>query len=152
MNQQHDHTADYKALSLLTKALISGILIFSIISIGLHYFGGLSGKLDEYSQTAFRVVLVLAVVIITAMRMIYTKRTNVLKATNQSSKEKLDIFRSITITHMALCEFTALLSIICFMVFGNFLFFLVVAIALAEMILKFPSRQKTESVIHSGTF
>jgi len=152
MNMETDHTADYKALSVLTTALIIGILIFCVVSVLLYYFGGISYNLQEYSQTAFLLVLLFAVIVIIATRFIYVKRVNVLKETNQTSKEKLDIFRSITITHMALCEFTALLSIICFMVFGNFLFFLVVVVALGEMILKFPTQHRIESVIHSGTF
>jgi len=152
MNTQTDHTADYKALAILTGALIIGILLFCGISIGLYYFDGISNNLQEYSQTAFLIALIVTLIVVIATRAIYVKRVNVLKETNQSSKEKLDIFRSITITHMALCEFPALFSIICFMVFGNFLFFIVVAIALAEMVMKFPARHKIESVIHSGTF
>lgn len=152
MNMQTDHAADYKALAILTRALIIGILLFCGVSIALYYFGGLSNHLQEYSQTVFFIALIFTLTVVMATRAIYVKRVNVLKETNQSSKEKLDIFRSITITHMALCEFPALLSIICFMVFGNFLFFLIVVIALGEMILKFPTQHRIESVIHSGTF
>lgn len=152
MNMPTDHTADYKALSILTKALIIGILLFCGISIALHYSGGIASNLQEYSKSVFTIALIATLVVIIATRAIYVKRVNVLKATNQSSKEKLDIFRSITITHMALCEFPALFSIICFMVFGNFLFFLAVAVSLAEMIIKFPTQHKIESVIYSGTF
>jgi hypothetical protein len=152
MGNGTDHTADYKALAVLTKALISGILLFSVLSIVLHYLGNISDKLKEDSQVAFSSVLILCIIVILITRAIYTKRINVLKETNQSNKAKLDIFRSITITHMALCEFPALLSIICFIIFGNFLFFIAVAIALAEMLLKFPTRERMESAINSGTF
>jgi 4-amino-4-deoxy-L-arabinose transferase-like glycosyltransferase len=152
MNMQTDHTADYKSMAILTWTLIIGILLFCGVSIGLYYFGGISNNLQDYSQTVFLISLIATVVIIVATRAVYVRRVNVLKETNQSSKEKLEIFRSITITHMALCEFPALFSIISFMVFGNFMFFIVVAISLAEMIMKFPTQHKIESVIHSGTF
>lgn len=152
MGNSTDHTADYKALAILAKTLLSGLLLFSVLSIVLHYLSGISDKLKDDSQIALTSVLILSVVIILITRAIYTKRIDVLKATNQSSKEKLDIFRGITITHMALCEFPALLSIICFIIFGNFLFFIAVAIALAEMLAKFPTRERMDSVIHSGTF
>lgn len=152
MVMQTNHTGDYKAMALLTWALIIGIVLFCGVSIALHYSGSISNNLQEYSQIGFLIALIATLVIIVATRAIYVKRVSVLKETNQSSKEKLEIFRSITITHMALCEFPALFAIICFMVFGNFLFFVVVAIALAEMIMKFPTQHKIESVIHSGTF
>jgi hypothetical protein len=152
MNTSNDHSADYKALSILVTALMVGILLFSGLSIVLHFLGTVSDKLRDDSQIVFTIIFVLSVITIIATRAIYSKRINVLKETNQSSKEKLDIFRSITITHMALCEFTALLSIICFIVFGNFLFFVTVFMALAEMFLKFPTRVRIESAINSGTF
>src|SRR5689334_4312042 len=135
MSNSTDHTADYKALAVLTRALISGLLLFSILSMVLHYLSRISDKLKDDSKIVFSSVLVLSIIVILITRAIYSKRINVLKETNQSSREKLDIFRSITITHMALCEFPALLSIICFIIFGNFLFFIPVCIALIEMLM-----------------
>ena len=152
MNTGADHTADFKALAILTKALITGILLFCVISILLHYFGGLSETFRDESKMVFTIILVLTVIVLITTRLIYSKRINILKETNQSSKEKLDIFRSITITHMALCEFTALLSVICFIILGDYLFFIPVGIAIIEMILKFPTQSRIESTINSGTF
>jgi len=152
MNTGTDHTADYKSLSLLTTTLIIGILLFSVISIVLHYVDALSNRFKDDSTAVFGVVLMISVIVVGATRVIYSKRIKVLKEENQSSKQKLDIFRSITITHMALCQFTALLSIVCFIVFGNFLFFLIVSMAIAEMFIKFPTRQRVESTVNSGTF
>ena len=152
MGNSTDHTADYKALAVLTRALLTGLLVFSILSIVLHYFGGVSDRLKDDSQIVFSCVLVLSIIVILITRVIYSKRVNALKETNQSSKEKLDIFRGITITHMVLCEFPALLSIICFLIFGNFLFFIPVCVALVEMVMKFPTQQRIESAVNSGTF
>jgi len=151
MNTGTDHTADYKALSILTKAMMIGILLFCLISLLLYFFGSV-GKSKDDSRIVFSIILVISVTMIAATRLIYSKRIVALEETNQSSKEKLDIFRSITITHMALCEFIALLSIICFMVLGNFLFFLIVLMALIEMFMKFPTQQRIESAVNSGTF
>lgn len=152
MNMQNDHSADQKALSILTMALIIGVLLFCLISIVLHYYGGISDSIRDENNTIFMILLVIAVVIISINRAIYTRRIQSLKEGNQSGREKLDIFRGITITHMALCEFTALISIIGFMLLGNFLFFFIVFMALAEMLMKFPTKQRMESVINSGTF
>lgn len=152
MNTGTDHSADYKALSILTLALMSGVVLFCIISIALNYFGDHVERVRDDSQTVFTIVFLVSLVVLIATRFVYSRRIKVLKETNETSREKLDIFRSITITHMALCEFTALLNIICFMVLGNYLFFIPVAMALAEMLMKFPTREKIDSAIHSGTF
>jgi hypothetical protein len=152
MNTGTDHTADYKALAVLTRALIFGIVIFSVVSVVLHFIQGTFVKDESLVNTVFLVIISIAIVAIIGARIIYTKRTNVLKESNQTSKEKLDIFRAITITHMALCEMPALLGIICFLILGSYLFLIPVLMALAEMILKFPTQTKIESTINSGTF
>jgi hypothetical protein len=152
MSTSTDHTADYKALSILTWALMLGIVLFSVVSIVIHFMQGAFIKDDDLGDTLFVIILSIAIVAIVGARLIYNKRINSLKETNQTSKEKLDIFRAITITHMALCEMPALLSIICFLLLGNFLLLLPVVIALVEMFLKFPTQHKIESTINSGTF
>lgn len=151
MNTGTDHTADYKALSVLTSALIGGIVLFSLIAVVLHFVKGPFINDENSTSTAFTVLLLVAAFVIIGARWIYNKRINALKETNQTSKEKLDLFRAITITHMALCEIPALLSIIAFLIFGSFLLFLPVAMALVEMILKFPTQQRAESAVNSGT-
>ncbi len=152
MNTGTDHTADYKTLAILTWGLIFGIVIFSVVGVIIHITQGAFIKDESLAETIFLIVLSLAVISIVGARLIYNKRVNTLKESNQTSKEKLDIFRAITITHMALCEMPALLGIIAFMILGNFFFLIPVAMGLLEMILKFPARSKIESTINSGTF
>jgi hypothetical protein len=152
MNIGTDHTADYKALSILTKAIIAGILLFSVIALLVHFFQGAFIQDKNLESIIFGILLLISIVAILGARFIYTRRVNKLMETNQSSKEKFDIFRAITITHMALCEMPAILSIALFICFGNFLLFLTVVISLVEMFMKFPTQQRIESAVNSGTF
>lgn len=152
MNIGADHTADYKALSILTKALITGIILFSLVALVIHFVQGAFINDKSLENLLFAILLLIALVAIIGARFIYSKRVNSLMETNQSSKEKLDIFRAITITHMALCEMPAILSIAMFICFGNFLLFLPVAMVLAEMFMKFPTQHRIESAVNSGTF
>jgi O-antigen/teichoic acid export membrane protein len=152
MNTPTDHTADYKALSILTIALMIGILLFSIISLIIHFIQGAFINDKNLENLIFVILLAIAVVVILGARLVYTKRVNSLMETNQTSREKLDIFRAITITHMALCEMPAILSIVMFICFGNFLLFLPVAMALVEMFKKFPTQHRIDSAVNSGTF
>ena len=152
MNTGADHTSDYRALSIITKALIGGVLLFSAISLVIHFVQGAFIKDENLSKTISIILVLISSFVIGGARLIYAKRTNSLMATNQTVREKLDIFRAITVTHMALCEMPAILSIALFICFGNFLLFLVVGMAIVEMVKKFPSQHRIESVVHSGTF
>jgi O-antigen/teichoic acid export membrane protein len=152
MDTGTDHTADYRALSILTKAIIAGILVFSTVALLVHFFQGAFIQDKNLGNTITVILVFLSANVIAGTRFIYTRRVNKLMETNQSSKEKLDIFRAINITHMALCEMPAILSILLFICFGNFLLFLAVGMALVEMIKKFPTQQRIESAVNSGTF
>lgn len=152
MNTGTDHTGDYKTLAIITRALILGIILFSVVAIIIHFVQGAFINDESLVTTVFLVILAIAIVAILGARVIYNKRVDALKESNQTSKEKLDIFRAVTITHMALCEMPALLGIISFLILGSFLFLIPVLMGLVEMILKFPSQPKIESTINSGTF
>lgn len=152
MNTPTNHAADYKALSILTIALMIGILLFSAVSLIIHFIQGAFIKDKKLENLISAFLLVIAFVVILGARFVYTKRVNSLMETNQTSREKLDIFRAITITHMALCEVPAILSIVMFICFGNFLLFLPVGMALVEMFKKFPTQQRVDSAVNSGTF
>jgi quinol-cytochrome oxidoreductase complex cytochrome b subunit len=152
MNTGADHTADYKALSILAKALVTGIILFSIVALIIHFVQGAFIDDRNLEKLIFAILLVIAAVVIIGARLIYIKRVNTLMETNQSGKEKLDIFRASTITHMVLCEMPAVLSIAMFICFGNFLLFLPVVMALVEMFMKFPTQHRIESAVNSGTF
>lgn len=82
MNTQTDHTADYKALSIVTKALIGGVLFFSIISILIHFMQGAFIADKDLEKIFAGVVLIIAAIVILVTRFIYTRRVNNLMETN----------------------------------------------------------------------
>lgn len=151
MNIENDFSDDYKALGMLTKAMITGVVLFAGISILVHYVvrPGLYFQ-DDYPT--FLGINILAVAfLISAARFIYPRQVKKLKESNQTSREKLEKFRKILMTHLALCEFPALLAIIFFMVFGQFLFFLIVAMCVVEMAKKYPFSGKIDTIIQSNS-
>lgn len=152
MNTKADHTADYKALSTITKALMAGILMFLVIALVIHFLQGGFIEDRNLENIVFSILLLISALVIIGARIIYTRRVGSLMQNNQSSREKLDLFKAITITHMALCEMPAMLSIAMFICFGNFLLLLPVAMALVEMVKKFPTQQSIDSAVNSGTF
>ena len=84
-------------------------------------------------------------------RITYVKKIASLKEAVLPADEKVSDFRAISITHMALCELPAIFSLICFLLFGNYLFLIPVVIGVAEMIIQFPTREKLEEVADTGS-
>lgn len=152
MNTPADHTADYKALSLLTGALIGGIVLFGLIALLIHLVSGAFIVDSQVENTLVAALLVIGSLVVIGARMVYNRRINRLKEANQSAREKFELFRAITITHMALCELPAILGLALFICFGHFLFFLPAAMSAVEMIKKFPTQHRIQSVVNSGTF
>ena len=143
---------EYKALSVLTISMITGIVLFSIICLLVHYTRG-SFVVDKgLAKTISVIDLLVVAVLIMAVRIIYRKRIDGLKEMDLVPGEKWESFRAVIITHLAICEIPALLSVICYLLFGEILFFLPVGAALVEMILKYPSRERVDGVINSGIF
>ena len=150
MNIPANQDNEYRALSVLAIAMIMGILLFSMVAIVVHYSSGQFMKERNLMNLFLVIVILLGTIVIIAARIIYKKRVNNIKVSLGTNKEKMDSFRAMTVIHMALCEMPALLSIICFMLFGNFLFFLVVLMALAEMANKFPYKRSVDEIINPG--
>ena len=153
MDARNNYSTDCKALSVLVKTLMAGVLIFCGVSVMLYYSGNTpSVKLASYSNLVFTIALIAGTVTIFIARYLYAKRLEELKDSGNTGKQKLERFRGMIITHMAICEMVALLGVVCFMTFGNFLFFILVALGLAEMILKFPTLEKIDQVINSSAY
>lgn len=152
MNQEHDYANDRRALSILAQAMITGVVLFAGVSIATFYLGDKTLPLAVYGDTVFGVLVLAGAILVLVLRSVYSKRFNALKEEGGTAQEKLARFRSLTIVHLAVCEFIALAGIICFMLMGNFLFFLVVLMALAEMGMKFPTRERMHSVVNSASY
>ena len=147
-----NNQGDYRSLSILTISMIMGVVIFSIVSIVIHFTSG-SFIADKATMNIFIIVdYILGFTLLLAARILYKHRVEILKELNLSSSEKRERFRNISITHLALCELSAFFSLICFILFGHFLFFLIVVIALYEMISRFPSREKVENIVNSSFY
>ena len=151
MDRRNNYSEDCRALSVLVKAMIAGILFFCGIAVLAFYSGELSFRFRHHLNIAFSTGLVLSAAVIIGARLFHVKSIQALKDSSRTGKQKLQDFRGIAITHMALCEFVALAGVICFMVFGSFLFFIIIGMALAEMLGKFPTVEKIDAVVNSGT-
>ena len=152
MNTRIDNTAEHKTLSTIAIALIGGIIVFSSISILIHFLQDAFSKDKNFLNSVFTVLLLIAAGSMLRARPVYAGKVNNPAEGNRSSGEKFAVFRALTITQMALCKLLSILSILLFIFFGDFPLFLPVCMAVVEMIKKLPTQQRIESTVNSGTF
>ncbi len=145
-------TDPYNTLSLITVSMISSIVIFAILALFYHFTEGPLLDDKNLKRIFFTMVLFASAVLITIGNMRYKKSVDALKYSSKKNNEKLDDFRSMHIIQMALYEMPALLAIVFFFLFGDFLYLIMAGLALIEMIRKFPQRKKIEELINFNMF
>ena len=151
MNNDGFFHEQLKVIRILAITMIVGILLFSGFALWINSRQGPFLSVDaQTSNLVFGIALVVAMLCIYGARYLYSTRVSRLKDENEDWKIKLDRYRSIFLLHHALCEFPALAGVVCFLLLGNLLFFLVTAMALLEMIRKFPSRGSMDDLMNKA--
>lgn len=147
-----DKTENLRIISIMTLSMIIGILLFLIVSVLVNYFNGPFIKDSGLGDTVFYILLAISILIVGGARLAYDKKILSLKSSPGSLTEKMNNFRAINITHMALCEMPAILSLISFMLFGGYLLLIPVFFSVAEMIVRYPSTGKMEEIANTASF
>lgn len=142
---------DVRGMVILTFSMIIGILLFMGVGIVVNYMNGPFLADRDLMNTFFYIVLAFTFLLVVVARITYIRKIASLKEAALPADEKVSDFRAISITHMALCELPAIFSLICFLLFGNYLFLIPVVIGVAEMIIQFPTREKLEEVADTGS-
>lgn len=137
----------YKSLSVLTAAMMAGILLFAAVVLIVHYKQGPFIHDGRLAGTISAIAIVVVALLMIAAAAIYKRRINALGAGGGSAKQKWEGLTAISITHLAICEVPAMLSVVLFLLFGDFLFFLPVAMCLVEMMRSFPRKEKIDNII-----
>jgi hypothetical protein len=122
-----------KYISVLVGVLIIGIIVFAGIALGIHYAANNFIDDKTFGDNAAVLTLVAGAVIIIISKGVYSKRMNNFDIASSQSEDEFKKYVAITITHLAVCEGLAICSIILFLLFGNFLFFLPVGMSIVEM-------------------
>jgi divalent metal cation (Fe/Co/Zn/Cd) transporter len=134
--------AIHKRIGVLFTALISGLIIFSIVAFGINYT---QGKLidDKDAENLLLIIVSLMTVACyaTAGRQYKRKLQTPLEQTLTVPK-KLDYYQNALIIYLALCEVAGISGIIGFILTGNYLFLIIVALMIIAMIAKTPSKKK----------
>lgn len=136
-----------KSLSVVITAMSIGILLFSLVAIALNYYKGNFIEVRETGRTVFLILLVIAIVVFFWTGRYYKNRVNHIRESNNPQAEKLYHLRKTVMTQLALLEGVALGGIVCFLLFGDYLFFIPVAIGLFGIISKRPRPGILEEIL-----
>ena len=128
-----------RAMQILCGALIGGVVIFTLIMIGLNLSAGPTMKhRTDYFNNGVLVVAGLAALIVYVVATRKYKETLKIRESADPLPEKLNRYRAVLISHMALCEGASLFSVIGFFMTGQYLLFIATAAMLALMLSKMP--------------
>ncbi len=132
-----------RGISILTIALITGVVVFFIIGVVLTLIGFVeTNALKEISTYIFIGLSFVAILVFIGYRNFFNKKINAIKNTAETTKEKLNLYRSALIKCLAAFEGIALFSVILFMLTGNYWFGGIVLLMLFAMLSNFPTRQR----------
>lgn len=109
-----------KALRIIAAALSAGVFFFALISIGVNQFKGpfLVEKIEKFRSFLFPLIAGLAVLAILIARYLYQQRVRIIREGNDTLDGKIEKYRAAVIMYEAICEGTALLSVVVFLLSG----------------------------------
>jgi hypothetical protein len=132
-----------KATMILFLAIVVGIFLFMLVAIVIGQARGpLMPDLNKHHTT---IAIVMAVISFGALffgRQLYSKGVMEAKNSINPLNEKLNMHRSALIKYLFICEMPVFLSIIIFMLSGNFIFQVYAAVFIGFMLTVMPTRKK----------
>jgi hypothetical protein len=141
------YKSDFIALSRLSLGLMSTIIVFGIVVV-------LMTK-NEYllkGHSSFKYFMPAAILATIASlfvaRYIHRTRLEFIHVETENTRDRLEQLKAIIFLHHAVCNIPCILSIICFILFGNFVFLALVVIVFAEMISKYPTEARVNDAVN----
>ncbi len=132
--------ADLKTMRVIAVALMGGVLIFALIIILLQQAMAGVEILQQYNDIVLGVAIAIAAMLLLFARSLYGKKIQNSRDSAADLSGKLNFYKSALILYLALCEGTALFSIILFFLSGNYWLLSITFVLLLAMVAKFPAR------------
>ena len=147
MSFRPKYKSDFIALSRLSLGLMATVVTFGVVVVLMTR--------NEYllkghsSQKYFLPAAILAAIAsLFVARYIHRTRLEFIHVETETTRDRLDQLKAIIFLHHAVCNIPCILSIICFILFGNFVFLLLVAVVFAEMISKYPTEDRINDAVN----
>ena len=132
-----------KASLILFLAITTGIFIFMLIAIVVGQSRGpLSPDLNKHYTALAIGMAVISFAALLGARMVFNKGITFAKNSVNPLNEKLNMHRNALIKYLFICEMPVFLSIIIYMLTGNFIFQIYAAVFIGFMLTVMPTRKK----------
>jgi hypothetical protein len=132
-----------KASFILFMSIVIGVFVFMIIAILIGQTRGpLAPELNKYHTVISIGLAVVAFTCLLLARQLLNKGVTAAKNSINTLNEKLNMHRSALIRYLLICEVTVFLSIITYMLTGNFIFQIYAAVFIGFMLSAIPTRRK----------
>lgn len=141
MNQEALLDEQLKGMRIVTFAMIAGVLLFTGVVTLVNYSEGALVVNTAAKNIALGAVLLLSITMVFIARHRYAVMYGAITVKGGQDMQRIINYRNATLWHYLFCELPAILSALCLLVFGDYLFFIPVAMGLIEMLRKFPRRQ-----------
>ncbi len=147
MSYRHAYKNDFRLLQWVSVMMIGGIVVFAVL---IHFYNGnrVAFMHDHPSEKYFfPALIILCLAGLYVARFIYSRRMGYIHIDSVTVASRMNQYKTTHFLHNAICEIPAILSIVCFMLFGNYIYLFFVALVLAELISKFPTNNRINDSI-----
>lgn len=141
----------FRGIRVFFVALLSGTLIFTIITVALNFMEPIVSPVKEYENILIGASIAIGVISFVIANKWYNKGIAVAKDSLRPLPDKLNQYRATFIQYMALCEGPGLFGIILFFVTGNYLMFIITALMVVAMLSKRPTLKRVTEELGLGS-
>jgi hypothetical protein len=142
MQQAGANKGTLKALQIIHRAMLLGIVLFSAVAFFLNYSGNFSPALQEYDQVLQVISIVLAVTGFFLGNFFFKKKIFQLRQSADDLQTKQFAFYAASILQWALIEGPALFAVICFLLVGNYAFLALAIVLMLLFVVNAPTKIK----------
>ena len=142
MQEQTNNAGILKALQIIHKAMLLGMVLFATIAFFLNYSGNFPPSLQSYDKVLQVIAILLALSGFFIGNALFKKKIFQLRDSQESFENKLPVYRSACLVQWALLEAPALFSIIGFLLTGNYAFLALAGALVLLFVINTPTKIK----------
>jgi hypothetical protein len=146
MSFRRKFKSDFIALSRLSISLM-GTVIFFGVSVMLMTKNEFILRGHPSFKYFFPATILLTIASLLVARYTHRTRLEFIHVETITPKDRIEQYKAIIFLHHAVCNIPCILCMICFILYGNLIFILIVAIVMAEMISKYPNEKRINRAI-----
>lgn len=143
---------DIRKLGYFALAMIGVVFFLVLFALLVHYSSGPWLSDTRLSPLVLACIMIGTLIVIIYSNKFYRRNVNMVKLGLMTRRQRLGSLRAITLMFIGYCEYPALISILGFLFFGDFAYFIPAAVLVVEMFRKFPHRSRVDEVLRSAFY